>query len=188
MSTIALSATVDLSAVIKAAVHQRIEAMRAQLVAKSEEASKAHAATERAYDAVLAAIHANPPAALVPYLALQDMGFRFCIEWTTISDAGVEIDVPHGDDPKKRSGRIRAAVNLADAHESVLAAMREHDRLAWDYKAIDAAYSMMRAKLEDRGLREALENEAMAAIVRQQSPQIQALIDGFANGGTKLLG
>ena len=188
MSTIALSATVDLSAVIKAAVHQRIEAMKVELSVKAAEESDAHYATERAYEAVLDAIHANPPAALIPYLSLENVGFRFAIEWTTTTDATVEIDASPYDDPKKRSGCIKAAVNLKGAHETIFAAMCEHDRLATIHKAASVARDKLRYKLEDRGLREALENEAMAAIVRQQSPQIQALIDGFANGGTKLLG
>lgn len=177
---------IDLSALVRAAVHARITAMQAELARLEEERQQASVTANMAYDEVVQAILLNPPKRVASYAALVTDDFArwiMRVEWKGVRPSQIIVEVEQ-EYSLHRKGKITdSAVDIQDASEAIYAAMEAADGLLHIAEEKRKVVDQLRGQLEysenARQLRQDLEAEAMLMVVSRH-PDLQKLVADFA--------
>ena len=187
-----IDATVRLSDIIKAAVHERIVSLEAEHEAAKEADNEASRAKESAWEAVSEHIINRPPESIRALIeavgVVCDYGDHV-IAWNEHARGVPEIITIEARRP--RASERPGFVGLQSHFEVSAKLGPVDDELAALFAAFDAAHAAankadahrrnIAAMLADRGLRERLEGELISRAVSKQAPEVAALIDDLAN-------
>ena len=191
-----IDARVQLGDIIKAAVHERMMA----LTAESEQARiarlEAASVRESAWEATNQEMLINPPKSLAALIAgFDSVDVYVQVEWDYVMPSG---DLPTivrltGSPPRDRKNglgfhrQFEIGITLGPVSDTIREMLIDCNVKAQEATEAERRENKINAMLNDRGLRERMEAELISRVVRQQLPEVGAMIDDMAKSTDRRL-
>jgi len=187
-----IDATIHLSDIVRAAVHQRIVSLDEEVDNLTAQHREIERVQNAAYEAVAEELTMRPPPSIKAIVDLADAydNSGLDVEWddvTAVDEAPTFVVVTI--EPLRRDsytkvpgvmGRVQVRVRLGPVSPEIEARFIAHTKATLDLRRLESRLADIRRMQQDPKLRERLEGELISRVVADKAPEVGALLTTLA--------